>query len=53
MALEPMQWNQDSSQVDLWYTELFQVPVVTSMWFLIVTVFLGTLWSSIKQIKAP
>ena len=30
MALEPMQGNQASSRVDLWYTELFHVAAVTS-----------------------
>ena len=30
MALEPMQGNQASSQVDLGYTELFLVAVVIS-----------------------
>ena len=35
MALEPMQWNRASSRVDLGYTELFRVAVVTS----------GSLWT--------
>ena len=30
MALEPMQVNQASSQVDLGYTMQFRIPVVTS-----------------------
>ena len=30
MALEPMQLNRASSRVDLGYTELFRVAVVTS-----------------------
>ena len=33
MALEPMQWKWASSQVDLGYTEVFRVPVVTSLSF--------------------
>ena len=30
MALEPMQWNWASSRVDLEYTELFCIAVVTT-----------------------
>ena len=30
MALEPMQGNRASSRVDLGYTEIFHVPLVTS-----------------------
>ena len=33
MALEPMQGNRASSQVDLGYIELFHVPAVTSVSF--------------------
>ena len=33
IALEPMQGNQASSRVDLGYTELFHIPVVTSVSF--------------------
>ena len=33
IALEPMQGKQASSQVDLGYTELFHIPVVTSVSF--------------------
>ena len=33
MALQPMQENWASCQVDLEYTELFCIPVVTSMSF--------------------
>ena len=33
MALEPMQWMQASSAVDLWYSEIFHVPAVTSVSF--------------------
>ena len=31
MALEPMQWIWASYQVDLVYTDLFHVPLVTSV----------------------
>ena len=33
MALEPMQCNGASSQVDLGYTKLFCIPAVTSVSF--------------------
>ena len=33
MGLEPIQGNRASSRVDLWYTELFLIPVVTSAFF--------------------
>ena len=33
MALEPVQGNRASSQVNLGYTDLFHVPVVTSVSF--------------------
>ena len=33
IALEPMQGNQASSQVDLGYTELFHILAVTSVSF--------------------
>ena len=33
MALKPMQGNRSSFQVDLGYTELFHIPVVTSVFF--------------------
>ena len=52
MAMEPMQGKWASSQVDLGYTELFGIPELASV-FSSVIVFLGTLWSSIKQIEAP
>ena len=48
-----MQGKWASSQDDLGYTERFCVPEVISVFFRLVTVFLGTLWSSIKQNKAP
>ena len=53
MSLEPMQGNRASSPVDLWHTECFGVAVVTSGPYRLVTVFLGTLWSSINQVNAP
>ena len=33
MALEPIQGNQASSRVDLWYTELLHIPAVISVSF--------------------
>ena len=33
MSMEPMQGKLVSSQFDLWYTELFFVPEVTSVFF--------------------
>ena len=42
-----------SSQVDLGYTELFCIPYVHQCPSRFVTVFLGTLWCSIKKIEAP
>ena len=32
-VMEPMQWKLASSKFDLGYTELFSVPVVTSVFF--------------------
>ena len=52
-GLEPMQGNRASSRVDLGYMELFCIAAVTSGSLRLVTVFLGTLWSSINQVKAP
>ena len=52
-GLEPMQGNRASSQVDLGYMELFSIAAVTSGSLRLVTVFLGTLWSSINQVNAP
>ena len=51
--LEPMQGNWALSRVDFGSTEVFCIPLMTSVSFKSVTVFLGTLWSSINQIKAP
>ena len=42
-----------SSRVDLEYTELFCIPEVRQCSSRIVTVFLGTLWCSIKKIEDP
>ena len=42
-----------SSRVDLGYNELFCIPEVHQCSSLFVTVFLGTLWCSIKKIEAP
>ena len=53
MALEPMQGNWSSFQVDFGYTELFHIPAMTSVSFQTCDSVLRTLWSSIKQIKAP
>ena len=33
MVMDPMQGKLASSQFDLWYTELFYVPGVTSVFF--------------------
>ena len=46
-----MQGIWPSSRVDLGYTEILRVPAVTSVPSRHVTVFLGTLCSSIMQIK--
>ena len=51
MAQKPTQGNWVSSQVDLGYNELFRIPAVTSVSFCTCESVLGTLWSSIKQIK--
>ena len=53
IAMEPMKGKWASSRVDLQYTELFCIPEVHQCSSLFVTVFLGTPWCSIKQIKAP
>ena len=51
--MEPMQWKLASSHYDFGYTEKFCIPGVRSVFFSSFTVWLGTLWSSIKQIEAP
>ena len=51
--MEPMKGKWFSSQVDLGYTELFCIPEVHQGSSRFVTVFLGSLWCSIKKIEAP
>ena len=51
--MEPMKGKWASSRVDLGYTKLFCIPDVHHRSSRFVRVFLGTLWCSIKQIKAP
>ena len=51
--MEPMKGKWASSRVDLVYTELFCIPELHQCSSRIVTVFLGTLWCSIKKIEAP
>ena len=41
IALEPMQGHRASSRVDMGYTELFHIPVVTSASFKTCEVVLG------------
>ena len=53
IAMEPMKGKWASSQVDLGYTEIFCIPDVHQCSSHFVTVFLGTLWCSIKKIEAP
>ena len=50
--MEPMKWKWVSSQVDFGYTELFCLPEVHLCSSRFVTVFLGTLWCSMKKIEA-
>ena len=51
--MEPMKGKWASSRVDLGYTKLFCIPEVHQCSCRFVTVFLGTLWCSIKKIEAP
>ena len=51
--MEPMKGKWASSRVDLGYTELFCIPEVHQCLSRFVTVFLGTLWCSIRKIEAP
>ena len=51
--MEPMKGKWASSRVDLGYTELFCIPEVHHCSSRFVTVFLGTLWCSIKKIEVP
>ena len=51
--METMKGKWASSRVDLGYTDLFCIPEVHECSSHFVTVFLGTLWCSIKKIEAP
>ena len=53
MALGPIQWNLVSSWFDLWHTELFPIPAVTSVSFYICDSVLGNSLEFHQQIKAP
>ena len=48
-----MKGKRASSHVDLRYTELFCIPEVHQCSSRFVTVFLGTLWFSMKKIETP
>ena len=52
IVMEPVKGKWASSRVDLGYTELFCIPEVHQCSSRFVTVFLGTLWCSIKHIEA-
>ena len=51
--MEPRKGKWTSSRVDLGYTELFCTPKVHQCSSRFGTMFLGTLWCSIKKIEAP
>ena len=53
IAMEPMKGKSASSCVDLGYTVLFCIPEVHQCSSLFLTVFLVTLWCSIKKIESP
>ena len=53
IAMEKMKGKWASARVDLGYTEQFCIPEVHQCSSRFVTVFLGTLWCSIKKIEAP
>ena len=53
IAMEQMRGKWASSFVDFGYTELFCIPEVHQCSSRFVRVFVGTLWCSIKNIKAP
>ena len=53
IAMEPMKGKWASSRIDLGYTEVFCIPEVHQCSSRFLTVFLGTLWCSIKKIEAP
>ena len=51
--MEGMKGKWASSRVQLWYTELFCIREVHPCSSRFVTVFVETLWCSIKKIEAP
>ena len=51
--MEPKKGKWPSSRVDLGYTELFCIPEVHQWSSHFVTVFLRTIWCSIKKIESP
>ena len=51
--MEPMKGKWASFRVDLGYTELFCIPELHQCSSRFVTVFLWTLWCSIKKIEVP
>ena len=53
IAKKQMRGKWASSCVDFCYTDLFCIPELTSEFISLVTVFLGTLFCSIKKIEAP
>ena len=53
IAMGPLKGKWASPRVDLGYTELFCIPELHQCSSRFVTVFLGTLWCSIKKIEAP
>ena len=53
IAMKIIIWKSASSRVDLVYTEIFCISEVHQCPSRLVTVFLGTLWCSIKIIEAP
>ena len=52
IAKEQMRGKWASSCVDFGYTELFCISELTSKFISSLTVFLGTVWCSIKKIEA-
>ena len=53
VVMVPMQGKLSSSQFDFGYTEQFCIHGLHQCSSRLVTVLLGSLWSSIKQIEAP
>ena len=47
--MEPMKGKWASSRLDLGYTELFCIPEMHQCYTCFVTVFVATLWCSIKK----